>query len=210
MPLPRIYLAHRMPTFGTDAFDALDVAGDILGSAGHRACTPPGPRAAAGPGRRASSCSRSWAARHVHAVGHRQARGRRRSARSRAAGRDRSARDRGTDRPPSSSASEPACRRSRVRLERIAERADRLSMYACLFDEPERINAEVSRYPGVDAERVGAPCADSVRPDNRLTLTYVRRGGRQAVSRPPQRSRSPAPRGRITSRTSSAIGSPTG
>src|SRR5688572_834067 len=32
VPLPRIYLAHRVPPFGTDAFDALDVAADILGA----------------------------------------------------------------------------------------------------------------------------------------------------------------------------------
>ena len=32
VPLPRIYLAHRVPPFGTDAFDALDVAADVLGS----------------------------------------------------------------------------------------------------------------------------------------------------------------------------------
>ena len=32
VPLPRVYLAHRIPPFGTDAFDALDVAADVLGS----------------------------------------------------------------------------------------------------------------------------------------------------------------------------------
>ena len=32
VPPPRIYLAHRVPPFGTDAFDALDVAADVLGS----------------------------------------------------------------------------------------------------------------------------------------------------------------------------------
>jgi zinc protease len=32
VPLPRIYLAHRIPPFGTDAFDAFDVAADVLGS----------------------------------------------------------------------------------------------------------------------------------------------------------------------------------
>jgi predicted Zn-dependent peptidase len=58
-------------------------------------------------------------------------------------------------------------------LERIAERADRLSMYACLFDEPERINAEVSRYLAVDAGRVQRAMAETLRPDNRLVLTYV-------------------------------------
>ena len=58
-------------------------------------------------------------------------------------------------------------------LERISERADRLSMYTCLFDEPERINSEVSRYTAVDAERVSAALRSGVTADNRVTLTYV-------------------------------------
>jgi predicted Zn-dependent peptidase len=58
-------------------------------------------------------------------------------------------------------------------LERISERADRLSMYTCLFDEPERINTEVSRYVAVDAERVRKAMRDTLRPDNRLVLTYL-------------------------------------
>src|SRR5690606_1392532 len=32
VPLPRIYLAHRVAPFGTDAHDAFDVAADVLGS----------------------------------------------------------------------------------------------------------------------------------------------------------------------------------
>jgi zinc protease len=58
-------------------------------------------------------------------------------------------------------------------LQRIGERADRLSMYASLFDEPERINTEVSRYVGVDADRVREALAVSLRPDNRAVLTYL-------------------------------------
>jgi zinc protease len=58
-------------------------------------------------------------------------------------------------------------------LERVGERADRLSMYTCLFDEPERINAEVVRYSAVDATRVREAMAGSLRPDNRVLLTFV-------------------------------------
>jgi predicted Zn-dependent peptidase len=58
-------------------------------------------------------------------------------------------------------------------LERLAERADRLSMYTCLFDEPERLNTEVSRYLAVDGPRVRTAMADSLRADNRLVLTFV-------------------------------------
>ena len=46
-------------------------------------------------------------------------------------------------------------------------------MYACLFDQPERINSEVPRYVGVDAARVSEALRTSVRADNRVTLTYV-------------------------------------
>ncbi|MEO8639454.1 MAG: pitrilysin family protein [Chloroflexota bacterium] len=58
-------------------------------------------------------------------------------------------------------------------LQRVGERADRLSMYACLFDEPERINKEVSRYVSVDAARVREALAVSLRPDNRVVLIYL-------------------------------------
>ena len=58
-------------------------------------------------------------------------------------------------------------------LQRVGERADRLSMYGCLFDEPERINTEVSRYVSVDAVRVREALALSLRPDNRVLLTYL-------------------------------------
>jgi hypothetical protein len=46
-------------------------------------------------------------------------------------------------------------------------------MYTTLFDEPERVNAEVSRYTGVDAGRIVTALRDSVRADNRVTLTYI-------------------------------------
>jgi predicted Zn-dependent peptidase len=58
-------------------------------------------------------------------------------------------------------------------LQRVGERADRLSMYACLLDEPERINTEVSRYIEVDADRVREALAVSLRPDHRAVLTYL-------------------------------------
>ena len=58
-------------------------------------------------------------------------------------------------------------------LERMSERADRLSKYTCLFDQPERINTEVSRYAAVDAARVREGMAASLHPDNRLVLTYL-------------------------------------
>ena len=58
-------------------------------------------------------------------------------------------------------------------LERIGERADRLSMYACLFGEPERVNHETSRYSAVDADRVRETAQHFLAADNRVVLTYL-------------------------------------
>jgi hypothetical protein len=46
-------------------------------------------------------------------------------------------------------------------------------MYAILFDAPETINSEVSRYEAVDAQRVRAAMTDTLRDDNRVVLTYL-------------------------------------
>jgi RNA:NAD 2'-phosphotransferase (TPT1/KptA family) len=46
-------------------------------------------------------------------------------------------------------------------------------MYACLFDQPGRINTEVSRYLAVDADSVREAMAATLRADNRVLLTYL-------------------------------------
>jgi predicted Zn-dependent peptidase len=61
-------------------------------------------------------------------------------------------------------------------LEHVGERAERLAAYAGLFDEPERINTEVSRYAAVDAARVMQQMAATMGRDNRAVLTYVPNG----------------------------------
>jgi predicted Zn-dependent peptidase len=58
-------------------------------------------------------------------------------------------------------------------LMRVDERADRLSMYATLFDRPALINETLPRYLAVTAEDIRAICAEVFRPENRLVLTYV-------------------------------------
>ncbi|HEX5465816.1 MAG TPA: pitrilysin family protein [Candidatus Limnocylindrales bacterium] len=55
----------------------------------------------------------------------------------------------------------------------VAEAADRLGMYASLFDDPDLINTALERYLAVDAARIQAACARIFRPDNRAVLTYV-------------------------------------
>jgi zinc protease len=174
VPLPRIYLAHRIAPFGTDAFDALDVAADILGSG--RAS-----RLYAGlvrdqrvaqdvsvfvfPIVGGASMFTVWVtARPGIAPESLEA--------ATLAEIDRLATDGPTgadlERVRNLHASHAASA-----LERIGERADRLSMYATLFDEPERINDEVARYAAVDADRVAAGLRESVSASNRVTLTYI-------------------------------------
>jgi len=72
-------------------------------------------------------------------------------------------------------------------LQRVDERADRLSMYATLFDDPDLVNRMLARYLAVTAEDIQAACAEVFRPDNRVVLTYL-----------PADSRIEAPGGEVT------------
>ena len=174
VPLPRIYLAHRIPPFGTDAFDALDVAADILGSG--RAS-----RLYAALVREqklaqdvsvfvfpivgGASMFAAWVtARPGVQVETLEA--------ATLAEIDRLAADGPSDADLERVRNLHAAHLAGSR-ERISERADRLSMYACLFDDPERINTESSRWEGVDAGRVSEALRGSLHRDNRVTLTYV-------------------------------------
>ena len=58
-------------------------------------------------------------------------------------------------------------------LEQLGERADRISQYACLFDDPEMVNTEVSRYDAIDGAAVRAALRERAGADNRVMLTYV-------------------------------------
>ena len=58
-------------------------------------------------------------------------------------------------------------------LQRVEERADRLSMYATLFDDPGLINEMLPRYLAVTSEGILDVAAATFRADNRLVLTYV-------------------------------------
>ena len=58
-------------------------------------------------------------------------------------------------------------------LGRVEEVADRLSMYAALFDRPELVNEQLGRYLAVSAEQIQAVAREVFRADNRVVLTYV-------------------------------------
>ena len=174
VPLPRVYLAHRTPPFGTDAFDALDVAADVLGAGRASrlyASLVREQRLAQDasvfvfPVVGGASMFALWVtARPGVSPETLEA--------ATLAELDRLAADGPSDADLERVKNLHAAHAAGA-LERISERADRLSMYTCLFDEPERINSESTRWDAVDAERVSEALRASLRPDNRVTLTYV-------------------------------------
>ena len=174
VPLPRIYLSHRAAPFGSDAFDALDVAADVLGSGRASrlyASLVREQRVAQDasvfvfPLVGGASMFAMWVtARQGVAVETLEA--------ALLAEIDRLTEDGPTDADLERVRNLRAAQGANM-LERLGERADRLSMYACLFDEPERVRTEVSRYRAVDAERIRSALRESAHARNRLTLTYV-------------------------------------
>ena len=61
-------------------------------------------------------------------------------------------------------------------LQRTDERADRLSMYATLFDDPDLVNRMLGRYLSITAGQIRAVAAEVLRADNRVVLTYLPKG----------------------------------
>jgi zinc protease len=174
VPLPRLYAAYRTPVFGSAGFDAMEVAVDLLGSGrGSRLYrtlvreqqVAQDVTTVIFPWIGGAAIFAVWATARP-GVGH--------EALEAALWAEV---DRLTAEGPTDDDLE------RVRnlhaaevesgLESLAARAERLSEYACLFDQPERIKTEVSRYVSVDAARVREAMAASLRPDNRVVLIYV-------------------------------------
>jgi zinc protease len=58
-------------------------------------------------------------------------------------------------------------------LQTVDERADQLSMYTTIFDDPDRINSELGRVRAVTTAQVRAFAERCLRQDNRAVLTYV-------------------------------------
>jgi len=58
-------------------------------------------------------------------------------------------------------------------LEEAAERAERLMNYGVLFNEPHRVNSDVERYEAVTATEIRDGWTRLGGPDNRAVLTYV-------------------------------------
>jgi predicted Zn-dependent peptidase len=174
VPLPRVYIGFRAPAFGDPRLDALDIAAQVLaggrGSRLHRRLVRDERTAqdvalvALGFVGGASICV-GWATVRpgvpVETV-------------------EASLLEE-LDRLGHESISDDELARARALIEteelgglsRVEERADRLSMYATLFDDPDLINQMLPRYLSVTAEDIRSVSAEVFREDNRVILTYL-------------------------------------
>jgi zinc protease len=174
VPLPRVYVGFRAPRFGDERLDALDIAAQILaggkGSRLHRrlvrderiaqdiALVPLGFVGGASIIAGWATVRPGVAVERVEAALHEEL--------------EQLGREPITD-------DELARARALIETEelgalsRVEERADRLSMYATLFDDPDLINRMLPRYLAVSAEQIRSVAEDVFRPDNRVVLTYL-------------------------------------
>lgn len=67
-------------------------------------------------------------------------------------------------------------------MQTASERADRLSMFATLFGNPELANEQAARYSAVTAQKVNEFIHERMIPENRATLLYIPREQDQAES----------------------------
>jgi zinc protease len=174
VPLPRIYVGFRAPVFGDPRLDALEVAGQILaggkGSRLHRRLVRDeriaqdvalfalgfvgGASVAAG----WATVRPGIAVERVEAAFHEE-----------------------LERLAVEPVSDDELARARALIEtdelgtlqRVEERADRLSMYTTLFDRPALINEMLGRYLAVTPEAIMEVVGATFRQDNRLVLIYL-------------------------------------
>jgi zinc protease len=174
IPLPRVYFGFRAPVFGDSRLDALDVAGQIMaggrGSRLHRRLVRD-ERIAQDVAlftlgfTGGASVTAGWATVRPGVD----------------VGRVEAAFLEELDRLTHERVSDDELARAKALVEadelgalsRVEERADRLSMYATLFDEPELINQMLGRYQAVTADDILDASVGVLRADNRVVLTYV-------------------------------------
>jgi zinc protease len=174
VPLPRVYIGFRAPVFGDPGLDALDIAAQVLaggkGSRLHRRLVRDERIAqdvtqfSLGFVGGASVCA-GWATVRPGVE----------------VGRVETAFHEELARIATEPVSDDELERARALIEsdelgglsRVEERADRLSMYATLFDDPDLINRMLSRYLAVTAADIQAVASAVFRPDNRIVLTYL-------------------------------------
>ncbi|HSL34918.1 MAG TPA: pitrilysin family protein [Candidatus Limnocylindrales bacterium] len=174
VPLPRVYVAFRAPVFGDTRLDALDIAAQVLaggkGSRLHRRLV------------RDERIAQDVALFSLGFIG----------GASIAAGwatvrpgvqpsRVETALHEELARIAAEPVTDDELERARALIEsdelgalsRVEERADRLSMYATLFDDPDLVNRMLARYLAVGTDDIRAVAEAVFRPDNRVVLTYL-------------------------------------
>jgi predicted Zn-dependent peptidase len=173
IPLPRVYVAFRAPPFGDPRLDALDIASQVLaggkGSRLHRRLVRD-ERIAQDValftlGFVGGSITAGWATvrpgvevSRVEAALHEE-----------------------LEKIAGAPVSDDELERAKALIEsdelgalgRVEERADRLSMYATLFDDPDLINRMLGRYLGVTSGDIKSVAEQVFRKDNRVVLTYL-------------------------------------
>jgi predicted Zn-dependent peptidase len=174
IPLPRVYFGLRSPAFGDRRLDALDIAGQILaggkGSRLHRRLVRKEQLA-----QDVSFFSMGFVGGGSITAGWATARPGVEPAAVEAAWWEE------VERLGRELVTADELRRAKALIEsdelgalqRVEERADRLSMYATLFDDPGLINRMLDRYLIVTAEEIRDVAADVLRMDNRVVLTYL-------------------------------------
>jgi predicted Zn-dependent peptidase len=174
VPLPRVYFGFRAPQFGDVGLDALDVAGQILaggrGSRLHRRLV------------RDERIAQDVALFTLGFVGGASVTAGWATVRPGVdVARVENAFAEEVERLGRELVSEDEMARARAlvesdelgALQRVEERADRLAMYATLFDDPDLINRMLGRYLAVTPEAIRNVAASVLRPDNRVVLTYL-------------------------------------
>ena len=174
VPLPRIYLAYRAPPFGSPEFESVQVVADLLATGRasrlYRSLVRESQLAQdvvafALPFVGGSALLALWAtARPGVTVPQLE---------ERLLAEIDGLRESGPTEAELQRARNLQRARTESSLERIAERADRLSMYACLFDDPELLNSETARYAAVSAEEARRAASVHMDPENRIVLTYL-------------------------------------
>ena len=64
-----------------------------------------------------------------------------------------------------------------IGLQQVGERADQISMYTTLFDDPEQLNRELDRYRALDPAAISRFASRYLGREGAVTLTYVPRPG---------------------------------
>jgi len=183
VPLERVHVGYRSPAYGTRAFDALEVATQILaggrGSRLHRRLVREERVAQdvalfALPLVAGSSIAAGWVTARPESD----------------PGTVEAFLDEELDRMTREQVTDDELTRAHALIEaselaalsRMDEVADRLSMYATYFERPELVNEQLGRYLAVDAEAIREVCAEVFVRADRTVITYVPRASEELAA----------------------------